>query len=128
MRGLRGQPVGITATQLVTGARQEAYGDPLENYERLAKHLEALFDCEVTRRQAIHVMILVKLCRDGGMGLRDNEVDVCGYATILQMDREDVEKRAMIHREASDEAELTPDEQAYRAAHMKIGDGHDQEW
>lgn len=81
--------VGIEATDLVTGDRQQAYGDPLVNYDRLATILSAMLGIKVSRRQAIHIMILLKLVRDWEHPKRDNEVDICGYATILQMDREE---------------------------------------
>ena len=59
--------------------------------ERFAKFLEAILDLpsgSVTRRQAMHVMIGLKQCRDLTTPQRDNEVDICGYAHLLQMDRE----------------------------------------
>jgi hypothetical protein len=85
------EPVGITAANLVVGDRQKSYGDPLTNYERFAKFLEAILDLpsgSVTRRQAMHVMIGLKQCRDLTTAQRDNEVDICGYAHLLQMERE----------------------------------------
>jgi hypothetical protein len=85
------EPVGITAANLVVGDRQKSYGDPLVNYERFAKFLEAILDLpsgSVTRRQAMHCMIGLKQCRDLTTAQRDNEVDICGYAHLLQMERE----------------------------------------
>lgn len=92
MRPLLNEAVGYEATGLVTGERQEAYGDPLQNYERQAQFISAIVGVEVSRRQAVHIMIALKMCRDLTSPLRDNEVDICGYATILQMDREDQEE------------------------------------
>lgn len=92
MRQLRDLAVGIQAADLVIGERQKAYGDPLVNYERQAKFIEAIVGVPVSRRQAMHVMIALKMCRDLTMPLRDNEVDICGYATILQMEREATEE------------------------------------
>lgn len=94
MRHFIEDPVGEEAAQLVQGARQEKYGDPLENYTRFARCLEIDLNLPtgaVSRRQAIHVMISIKKCRDLNTPQRDNEVDICGYAHILQMDREDQE-------------------------------------
>jgi hypothetical protein len=99
MRQLRDEAVGMEATKLVTGERQEAYGDPVENYERQAAFISAIVGVEVSRRQAIHIMIALKMCRDLTNPLRDNEVDICGYATILQMDREDQEDQGESHDE-----------------------------
>lgn len=93
MRHLREHPVGIAATELVTGERQKAYGDPLVNYDRQAQFITAVLGPKlldrVSRREAMHIMICLKQCRDLTSPLRDNEVDICGYATLLQMDRED---------------------------------------
>lgn len=89
MRRFTDEAVGVEAAGLVEGDRQEAYGDPLDNYDRFAVLLSGLFGIEVSRRQAITVMILVKVSRDASRPLRDNEVDICGYAHILQMDREE---------------------------------------
>lgn len=91
MRQFQEVPVGVEASELVTGERQEAYGDPLENYERQAKFIEAIVGVPVSRRQAMHIMIALKMCRDLTKAKRDNEVDICGYAHLLQMEREDGE-------------------------------------
>jgi hypothetical protein len=91
MRQLRDSPVGVEAAKLVEGERQETYGDPMMNYQKFARCLEIDLDLSpgsVTRRQAIHVMISLKKCRDLTTPHRDNEVDICGYAHLLQMDRE----------------------------------------
>lgn len=91
MRELKEPPVGNEAVVLVTGPRQETYGDPLVNYEKIARLAEIIFDVKVTPRQCMHFMIGLKMCRDLTTPLRDNEVDICGYAHLLQMDREDME-------------------------------------
>ncbi len=92
MRKPIAEPVGITAANLVVGDRQKSYGDPLVNYERYAKFLEAILDLpsgSVSRRQAMHCQIGLKQCRDLTTAQRDNEVDICGYAHLLQMEREE---------------------------------------
>lgn len=95
MRRLKDEPVGAEAIDLVTGTRQAAYGDPLVNYDRQAQFITAILGPKlldrVTRREAMHIMISLKQCRDLTSPLRDNEVDICGYAHLLQMDREDME-------------------------------------
>lgn len=91
MRDFHEVPVGREAAELVTGKRQAAYGDPLVNYERFALMLTAIFRTPVSRREAMHVMIALKMCRDLEHPLRDNEVDICGYAHLLQFDREDLD-------------------------------------
>lgn len=95
MRQLKDEPVGLVAADLVTGERQKAYGDPLENYPRIAAMWSAILGrkmlAPITRREAMHMMIALKQSRDLNHPLRDNEVDICGYAHLLQMDREDME-------------------------------------
>lgn len=95
MREVKERAVGITAAELVMGDRQESYGDPLDNYDRQAAFITAVLGPKlkepVSRREAVHIMISLKQCRDLSTPLRDNEVDICGYATILQMDREAME-------------------------------------
>lgn len=87
--------MGVEASELVTGERQKAYGDPLENYEQQAAFITAILQrklkAPVTRREAMHIMVSLKQCRDLNRPLRDNEVDICGYAHLLQMEREDSE-------------------------------------
>lgn len=104
MRKLINKPVGVEAEELVTGGRQKSYGDPLVNYEKIARLAEIIFGVKATPRQCMHFMIGLKMCRDLNKPDRDNEVDICGYAHLLQMDREhrDLEKEV--------EDELTPAE------------------
>lgn len=59
---------------------------------RIAALWSALLGVPITARQAIHMMILLKVSRDQAGAYRDNEVDICGYAHLLQMDREDYEE------------------------------------
>jgi hypothetical protein len=98
MRTFRDKPVGVEAVQLVTGNRQESYGDPLMNYERQAMFVTAILQSKlkpgetVSRREAMHIQVSLKQCRDLTSPLRDNEVDICGYAHLLQMEREDQER------------------------------------
>jgi hypothetical protein len=89
MRKLLEEPVGVEASKLVVGDRQKDYGDPLDNLETIAKGWSTIIGAEVTGRQVSLCMIWLKICRDnnGGAG-RDNEVDICGYAHLLQFDRE----------------------------------------
>lgn len=95
MRTFEQEPVGVEAASLVTGDRQESYGDPLVNYERFAKFIEGIVGVPVTRRQAMHVMMAIKMSRDLTKPGRDNEVDICGYAHLLQMDREAMDASGM---------------------------------
>lgn len=91
LRNFVDPPVGVTASKLVTGDRQLSYGDPLENYDKIAEVWTALTGHPIDRRLAMHMMIALKMCRDLNVPNKDNEVDICGYAHLLQFDREDQE-------------------------------------
>lgn len=91
LRNFIDPPVGVTASKLVTGDRQLSYGDPLENYDKIAEVWTALTGHPIDRRLAMHMMIALKMCRDLNVPNKDNEVDICGYAHLLQFDREDKE-------------------------------------
>lgn len=88
IRMFKDTPVGVEAASLVTGERQKTYGDPTVSLNRLAKLWSALLGIEVTPRQAAHMLILLKVSRDQQQPYRDNEVDICGYAHLLQFLRE----------------------------------------
>lgn len=72
------------AQRLVYGDRGEAYGHPLDDYERTAAIWSAILGHPVTAEQAILCMIGVKISRECHRPKRDNRVDVCGYAECLQ--------------------------------------------
>jgi len=88
VRKLREEPVGVEAAKLVHGDRQETYGDPIEMLEKIAKGWEAIAGVPLTARQVSHMMIWLKVARDTNKAHRDNEVDICGYAHLLQFERE----------------------------------------
>lgn len=88
LRTFRESPVGAEASKLVTGDRQISYGDPLDNYDKVAEVWSALSGFNIDRRLAMHMMIALKMVRDLNVPRRDNEVDICGYAHLLQFDRE----------------------------------------
>lgn len=93
MRQLREKPVGEEAASLVHGQRQEDYGDPLDNLKDIAAGWSTILGVEVDRRQVAHMMVWLKMCRDkNGRAGRDNEVDICGYAMLMQFEREDREQ------------------------------------
>lgn len=93
MRHFVDTPVGSEAVDLVTGARQALYGDPLESLDRISNLWSDLLGVTITPRQVAHMMILLKVSRDQTVPIRDNEVDICGYAHLLQMEREECEDK-----------------------------------
>lgn len=91
MREFKDEPAGVIASKLVTGDRQESYGDPMVSLDRIAAVWSGLLGVVITRRNVAHMMVALKLCRDVNKPGADNEVDICGYAHLLQFDREEQE-------------------------------------
>jgi hypothetical protein len=92
MRGFHEKPVGVESYELVTGDRQGTYGDPLESLTRIGRLWGAALGIgDIPPRTVSHMMILLKVSRDlpPGKPHRDNEVDICGYAHLLQFEREE---------------------------------------
>jgi hypothetical protein len=71
------------ALQIIGGERQESYGPPEMNFERIAKLWSVLFDIEITAEQVGWAMILLKAARQVHAPKRDNVVDAIGYAALL---------------------------------------------
>jgi hypothetical protein len=77
------------AAQLLTGPRNDTYGDPRDTYTRAARAF-----CAVTGRtdfgldEAILFMLCVKLAREARQHHRDGPVDMAAYSAILQYARE----------------------------------------
>lgn len=82
------------AASLVSGARQSAYGTPLDNMERTAKIFSAIIGAPVTAEQAALCMVGLKLARESNKHTYDNIVDIAGYAEVLWMVIEERERRA----------------------------------
>ena len=78
------------AAQLLTGARNDAYGDPRDTYSRAAAMWSAMTGKAMTASEAVAFMVCVKLAREGKRHGRDNVVDLAAYAAILQYIQEPV--------------------------------------
>lgn len=65
--------------------RQTDYGDPIDNFTRIAKMWSALLDCHVSPEQVGLCMIAVKLSRETHKHKDDNLTDIAGYARTLEM-------------------------------------------
>lgn len=79
------------AAETVGGPRQEAYGHPRDNYNRVAHMLTGLLADKlkpgefVTPSDAALAMILIKCAREAHRPKRDNRVDIAGYALVLDL-------------------------------------------
>lgn len=88
-------PVGSILTEaesIVNGARASDYGSAHESFFRIANLTETLLDKtekEVLKEGEIHstivvkMLLAVKLVRESNKHKRDNLVDLCGYAELL---------------------------------------------
>ena len=85
------------AARIVTGARAADYGSAEESFSRIAALTELMLN-ESERASlavasfpptvAVKVLMAVKLARESNKHKRDNLVDLCGYAELLNQLRE----------------------------------------
>ena len=71
------------AKAIVEGSRQSDYGDPVESFDKIAKVASMITGGDLTPKDCCAVMIAVKLVRESFAHKRDNLVDLCGYADLL---------------------------------------------
>ena len=72
------------ALAAVTGPRAEAYGPPLENWQRTVDILRAMTGITLTVDQGVKFAIAMKLARlYQTPDHRDSMVDLCGYGWVL---------------------------------------------
>ena len=72
------------AKRIVYGERNEAYGDPSDDFANIAAIWSVIFNQEVTRDQVGLAMIALKMSRQLHKHKRDNLVDIAGYAACLE--------------------------------------------
>lgn len=89
------ESVAAEADRLVSGARRETYGHPYDNYTAIAGAALALGIDANTPRGAALFMIVTKLAREAHMPKRDNLVDICGYAKVVELIDSEQERRAV---------------------------------
>lgn len=93
------EPISILseAEELTNGARRQAYGHPLLDYERTAGMVNAALAHKLkeplTPEEVMVVMILVKVSRQMNAPKRDNLVDIAGYANCIDMAQQERERR-----------------------------------
>ena len=80
------------AEDIVNGSRQSDYGDARESFSRIATIASVMVGKELSPEDCCAVMMAVKLVRESFAHKRDNLVDLCGYANILNEIRESEKK------------------------------------
>ena len=70
------------AGEVISGARQETYGDAAQSHGRIAQMWSAYLGVNVTACDVAAMMVLMKVSRSKGKPHKDNWVDICGYAAL----------------------------------------------
>lgn len=77
------QPITHEAHQLVNGARRSSYGPADVEFAKVAAGWSQILNAPVTSQQVALCMIWLKTVRESNSHSRDNLVDICGYAELL---------------------------------------------
>jgi hypothetical protein len=72
------------AAGIVAGARQQDYGHARESFAKIATIATVLTGKDLSPQDCCKVLMAVKLARESFQHKRDNLVDLCGYAHLLQ--------------------------------------------
>ena len=71
------------AEEIVNGSRQADYGDAKESFTKVASVASVMTGKELSPDDCCAVLMAVKLVRESFRHKRDNLVDLCGYAEIM---------------------------------------------
>lgn len=76
----------LKAEELINGDRAAAYGSPLEQYTKTAALWNAYLGIDsITAEDAVNMMVLLKVQRNGKDGYHEDSVtDIAGYAGVAQ--------------------------------------------
>lgn len=69
---------------ITEGARDTDYGSALESFSRIATVAAILCNKQFSAQDVAKVLMAMKLVRESNKHKRDNLVDLCGYARLLQ--------------------------------------------
>lgn len=72
-----------TALDLITGSRNEQYGDQDKNFTLIAEMSSLMTGKDLNKYDVLKVMIAVKFIRERYKHKSDNNVDAIGYIDIL---------------------------------------------
>lgn len=77
------QSILSEAEEIVNGSRHSDYGDAKESFSRIATIASVMTGKELSPDDCCAVMMAVKLVRESFNHKRDNLVDLCGYAELM---------------------------------------------
>ena len=80
------------AEEIVNSIRHSDYGDPVESFERIAKTASMIAGRDLSPNECCAVLMAVKLVRESFAHKRDNLIDLCGYAYIMNEIKESNKK------------------------------------
>lgn len=71
------------AKRVINGERQDQYGNPENNFARIARFWSAWTGHHISPHDVAVMMCLLKIARmQGGAPTRDSYTDLCGYAAL----------------------------------------------
>ena len=76
------------AEEIVNGSRHSDYGDTKESFSRIATIASVMTGKELAPEDCCAVLMAVKLVRESFAHKRDNLVDLCGYAELMNQLKE----------------------------------------
>lgn len=71
------------AEEIVNGSRHSDYGDAKKSFSRIATIASVMTGKELAPEDCCAVLMAVKLVRESFAHKRDNLVDLCGYAELM---------------------------------------------
>lgn len=74
----------LQAETLINGPRADAYGKASIGWVKVAKHWSVIFGVEVTAKQCLLAMIMLKVTREQIKPDIDNLIDIGGYAGVIE--------------------------------------------
>ena len=77
------QSILSEAEEIVNGSRHSDYGDARKSFGRIATIASVMTGKELSPEDCCAVLIAVKLVRESFKHKRDNLVDLCGYAELM---------------------------------------------
>ena len=71
------------AKEIITGARNDAYGDPKDSFKKISMLWSDYLGMYVSPVDVANMMVLLKVSRQKtGKGSADNFIDIAGYAAL----------------------------------------------
>ena len=100
------QEILEAATKCVCGEREQDYGSPEDNFNRIATYWSTHLGMEITAEDVAVMMALLKIARIGtGRATEDSFVDLAGYAACgCEIATRDTASKAKADAEAKQKA------------------------